>query len=353
MAKKSRKKAVAKGKKKQAPQSTKKPAKKSAKKQTTETKIIGVLHTGTKTVFEELVEKMRQAAADANSFDVKIKKDGKVEGHYAGDDLGKLEDDADELVNDKTVKVIVAAGGPQSAIAAMNAAEEAGVNKPIVFTTVADPVGLGLVDDLEFPGGNLTGMAGQTSETDPERLSLLYEYISPGATDIKYGVLVNPSRNDNRKQFKRLEARARKLKIKLVRARTNSAKGIERAFQFLKKKDVLGVVVTADSLFNNNRKEVTNAATLENLPAIYQWRQFVVDGGLISFGPKIEDAYVKAGEFVKTILKEENVPAEMACSKPDEKTFELVVNTETASRLQLGIVPDSIGGRKVNEKIKP
>ena len=135
---------------------------------------------------------MRQAAVDPNAFDVKIKKDGNVEGHYAGDDLGKLEDDADELVNDKAVKVIVAAGGPQSAIAAMNAAEEAGVNKPIVFTTVADPVGLGLVDDLESPGGNLTGMAGQTSETDPERLSLLYEYISPGATDIKYGVLVNP-----------------------------------------------------------------------------------------------------------------------------------------------------------------
>jgi putative ABC transport system substrate-binding protein len=333
MAKKTRRKAAAKKK----------------KKSVTAVRTIGVLHTGKKEVFEQLVESMRAAAVYPQNS-VMIKKDDQVDGHYADDDIGKLEDDADELVADTTVEVIVAAGGPQSAIAAMDAADEAKSNKPIVFTTVVDPVGLGLVDDLEFPGRNLTGTAGRTSETDPERLTLLYKYISPNATNVKYGVLINPSRQSNRKQFKPLVARAKKLKIKLVRARASSNRGIKRAFKTLKNKGVLGVVVAADSFFNNNRSEVIDAAAMTNLPAIYQWRQFAEDGGLISFGPKIGDAYVKAGEFVKAILKGAD-PADLACWIPPDNSFELVINTGTAAALGKP-VPSTIDGRAV-EKYPP
>ena len=331
MAKKSRKKAVAKRK----------------KKSLLATRKIGVLHTGSEGVFKDLVEAMRQAAVYPQN-PVVIKKDGQIDGHYAEDDIGKLEDDADELVNDASVEVIVAAGGPQSAIAAMEAAEEAGLKKRIVFTTVVDPVGLGLVDDLEFPGRHLTGTAGKTSETDPERLTLLHKYISGGAGST-YGVLINPGRQNNRNQYKPLVARAKKLKIKLVRARASSSKGIKRAFKSLRDKNVIGVVVTADSLFNNNRTEVIDAAAITGLPTIYQWRQFVEDGGLISYGPKIQDAYIKAGEYVKAILKGGD-PADMVCWTPDpdkKGDFELVVNSETAKALKLGVVPGTIDGKDV------
>jgi putative ABC transport system substrate-binding protein len=270
-----------------------------------------------------------------------IKSDGPTICHYADDDKGKHEDDADELVNYVTFEVIVAAGGPQSAIAAMEAAVEAKSNKPIVFTTVVDPVGLGLVDDLEFPGRNLTGTAGKTSETDPERLALLHRYLS-GGTGANYGVLIIPGRQNNRKQFKPLVARAKWLKIKLVRARASSRRGIKRAFKLLENKGVIGVVVTADSLFNNNRTEVIEAAALVRLPTIYQWRQFVEDGGLISYGPKIRDAYIKAGEYVKDILKG-GKPEDMACSTPDPGSFELVINTNTAATLGKP-VPNAIDG---------
>ncbi|MGE0036381.1 MAG: ABC transporter substrate-binding protein [Xanthobacteraceae bacterium] len=327
----------------------KKATPKRKKKPLVTTKTIGVLHTGTRTVFDRLVDDMRQAAADLPSFDVKIKDDGSNgPGHYAEDDIGKLEDDADELVNDSSIRVIIAAGGPQAAIAAMNAADEAGIDKPIVFTTVVDPVGLGLVDDLEFPGRNLTGTAGRTSETDPDRLTLLYRYISPTTVGAKYGVLINPGRQDNRKQYKPLAARAKRHKIELIRARTNNIRGIRRAFRFFKRKNVLGVVVTADSFFNNNRTEVITCAADAEIPTIYQWRQFVEAGGLISYGPKIQDAYLMAGQYAKTILRNENVPKDMACWTPGDETFELVINTNTAKALSLG-VPGKIDGKEVKE----
>jgi putative ABC transport system substrate-binding protein len=328
----------------------KKTVAKRKKKSLAATRTIGVLHTGSEGVFKDLVKAMRDAAEYPQNT-VVIKKDDQVDGHYADDDIGKLEDDADELVNDASVEVIVAAGGPQSAIAAMDAADEAGSKKRIVFTTVVDPVGLGLVDDLEFPGRNLTGTAGKTSETDPDRLTLLYRYISPGAINVTYGVLINPSRQQNRKQYKPLVARAKKLKIKLVRARATSVKGIKRAFKALKKKGVKGVVVTADSFFNNNRGDVIDAAAIAGLPAIYQWRQFVEKGGLISYGPKIEDAYITAGQYVKAILKGGD-PADMACSIPDSGSFELVINTVTAAALGRP-VPGAIDGKPVEQYPPP
>ena len=142
---------------------------------TATTHFVGVLHTGSSNNFSQLVEFMRREAlaylqTRGSPNDSIVIYNG---GHYANDDIGQLRDDATTLVNDTTVKPIVAAGGPQSAIAAMDATVLANSNArktvPIVFTTVADPFGLGLVDSLKTPGRNLTGMAGQTSEMDPKR----------------------------------------------------------------------------------------------------------------------------------------------------------------------------------------
>ena len=156
---------------------------------------------GSENQFAALVDSMREAAqkhlSDNGSNDtVRIH----LDGHYADGDLTILDKHADYLVKSTSVEVIVAAGGPQSALAAMDATNEADEPRddlPVVFTTVADPEGLGLVEKEKAPGWNLTGMAGETSENDPKRLALLHEYVlpfKPNAT--KIGVLVNRSRPD-------------------------------------------------------------------------------------------------------------------------------------------------------------
>jgi putative tryptophan/tyrosine transport system substrate-binding protein len=284
------------------------------------TRVVGILHSGTAQTFATLVQTTITTIKDGYPDIV-------TDIRYAEDDIGQLEDDADDLV-DNGVDIIVAAGGPQSAIAAMNATQEIS----IVFTTVADPVGLGLVDNINTPGRNLTGMAGQTSELDPERMNILYEFIHGVRPGKNYGVLVNPGRSHNREQYEKLknEAANHNPKLNLKRRRANSSKSITRAFKAFADGNVSGAIVTADSFFNNNRGEVVQRAANRAIPTIYQWRAFVEAGGLISYGPSIEEAYTKAGDYAARILNGTS-PSTLACSKPDPNSYELVVNKNVAN----------------------
>ena len=132
--------------------------------------------------------------------------------------------------------------------------------------------------------------------------------------------------------------------LTLVPRRAKNLQGIARAFQKFRSEGFLGVVVTADAFFNNHRPEIIAEAKDEDgIPAIYQWRAFVEAGGLISYGPSIEQAYKKAGEYVARILLGAN-PANMACSEPDP--FKLVVRRATADSLGLVIpVPHILDGK--------
>ena len=315
---------------------------------------VGILHTGSWDNFGLLVAQMSTAATNylRNVKGSNDSIDFATYARYANNDSGLLEDYADELVNETAVQVIVAAGGPQSAIAAMDATVEADSKPrksvPIVFTTVADPVDLKLVDFITAPGRNLTGMAGKTSETDPDRLKLLAAYMSQQRPQArKVGVLINPIRPRQRRHLKKLKDVAKNLNppLKVVARRANNESGIKRAFQAFSGPDFIGALVTADSYFNNNRGIVIEAARNNDVPAIYQWRAFAVEGGLMSYGPSIQAAYEEAGRYVARMLPpspQEN-PAQMACSKPDPSSFELVVNTATATRLRFSLpVPTKI-----------
>ncbi len=121
---------------------------------------------------------------------------------------------------------------------------------------------------------------------------------------------------------------------------------IENAFVGFKDEPVKGVVVTADSLFNDLRKDVVRCANESGLPTIYQWKEFVELGGLISFGPDIVEAYGKAGEYVRRILNQES-PSTMSCSFPSR--YKVYVNRATAQQ-QLGIttIPTTLLGYPVN-----
>ncbi len=200
---------------------------------------------------------------------------------------------------------------------------------PICFTTVTDPVKSGLVKSLNRPGGNATGTAGLTSELDPKRLELLHE-MKPTATVI--GVLINPNRPGLETQLPELRAAADKMKLKLEIQEATGDRDIdiEAAFQGFASQRVDALLVTADPMFNNRRAQVLALAARHSLPAIYQWREFVTGGGLMSYGPSITEAYRQAGINAGLILKGAK-PADIPVVQPTR--FQLVINGITAKKL--------------------
>jgi ABC-type uncharacterized transport system substrate-binding protein len=317
---------------------------------------IGLLHTGNQGVFQGLVDQTINAAnvwlaQNAPGTSVQLRS-----AKYARDDLGQLEDDALALVADPNTEIILAAGGPQSAVAARDATEDANPvvaqRKPVVFTTVTDPVGLGLRNQLPAPGGtNLVGMAGQTSELDPRRLRILHAFVTAQGPNVgnKVGVLVNPLRERNHEQYEGLKLEAGHLALDLKKRLAINERGIGNAYRFFQRRQVLGVVVTADSFFNNKRATIIQAAANHRVPTIYQWKVFVDGGGLISFGPSIEEAYQKAGEYVGMLARElpqNRLPSNIACSSPN--AFDVWVKRTTANNLNYTVFPNVLDHLQVN-----
>jgi putative tryptophan/tyrosine transport system substrate-binding protein len=259
----------------------------------------------------------------------------RIEYRWAGDDYALLRTLAADLVKLRA-NVIVAAGGHVSAIAAHDATKQI----PIVFTTVTDPVKDGLVVSLNRPGGNATGTAGLTSELDAKRLQFLSE-VKPGAAVI--GVLVNPERPGLDTQLTELRAVADRVKLKLEVVQAKTDTDIESAFQVFDSRHVDAVLVTADPLFNNHRAKVLSLVARHSLPAIYQWREFVTAGGLMSYGPSITEAYRQAGINAGLILKGAK-PADIPVVQPTR--FYLVINLKAMRQLGLTIpqelLPDEI-----------
>jgi ABC-type uncharacterized transport system substrate-binding protein len=250
----------------------------------------------------------------------------RIEYRWAKDDYSLLREMARELVA-LQVAVIVTAGGHVSALAAHDATKEI----PIAFTTVTDPVKLGLVRSFNRPGGNATGTAGLTSELDPKRLEFLH-LAKPTAAVI--GVLVNPNRPGLETQSKELQAAADRLKLRLEIQKVATDRQLEGAFQVFASKRADALLVTADPFFNNHRAQVLSLSVSGSLPAIYQWREFVTGGGLMSYGPSITEAYYKAGINSALILKGAK-PADIPVVQPTK--FHLVINLKTAKTFGLTI----------------
>jgi ABC-type uncharacterized transport system substrate-binding protein len=254
----------------------------------------------------------------------------KIEYRWANDDYSRLDALATELV-DLRVAVIVAAGGHVAALAAHRVTKVV----PIVFTTVTDPVKDGLVASLSKPGGNATGTAGLTSELDPKRLEFL-RAIKPSATT--FGALVNPNRPGVDRQLRELQAAADKMNVKLEIQRAGTDPDIATAFRAFASARVGAVIVTADPFFNNNREQVLALAASYSLPAIYQWPEFAMAGGLMSYGPSITEAYHHAGVDAGLVLKGAK-PADIPVVQPVR--FQLLINLKTAKTLSLD-VPQSL-----------
>jgi len=226
--------------------------------------------------------------------------------------------------------VIATIGG----IGVARAAQAATATVPIVFEVGADPVAAGLVASLARPGGNSTGVYMLTGTLNEKRVQYLHEMV-PRATTV--ALLLNP-----RGAVAEIEPRVREatdlrgLRLVVVSARTEQE--IESAFQDLAASGA-GALVVANSPFFNSRREQLAAATLRlGIPAIFEWREFAVAGGLMSYGSDISGVYRQLGVYVARVLKGAR-PGELPIVQPDK--FELVINRRTAARLGLTI-PQSL-----------
>ena len=251
-----------------------------------------------------------------------------IEYRAADDQYDRLPGLAEELVRIPS-GVIIAAGGPVSAIAARKATDSV----PIVFTTISDPVKIGLVASINRPGGNVTGVAGLTSELDPKRMEMLLQ-VKPSTRLV--GALVNPNRPGVDANIKELQAAAQTMGLELIIQKVGAPEGLDAAFAELAEKKIDALVVTADPFFNFRRTQVMALVKRYAIPAVYQWREFVEEGGLMSYGPSIADAYHQSGVYAGRILKGAK-PADLPVVQPTR--FELVINLKTAKTLGLEISP--------------
>ena len=246
---------------------------------------------------------------------------------YADNRLDRLPALADELVGLK-VDVLIARA-PRPALAAKNATRTI----PIVFYDVADPVALGLVDSLARPGGNLTGLTIITEVLVGKRLELLKETV-PKLSGV--AVLWNPQNPGNALQWKESQLQARALGLQLHSMEVSSADRYEGAFKEAAKARSAALAVTPDPLVTSNFKLITDLAVKYRLPAIADRKEFVDNGGLMSYGADQADQHRRVAWMIDKILKGAK-PSEIPVEQPTK--FELVINLKTAKALGLTIPP--------------
>jgi putative tryptophan/tyrosine transport system substrate-binding protein len=262
-----------------------------------------------------------------------LKEGGFVEGtnvemefRWARGNYGQLPALAADLVK-REVAVIVAAGGEPSALAAKSAT----ATIPIVFGIGSDPVRLGLVESISRPGGNATGVTLLTSFMEPKRLGLLHD-LAPDVTLV--GVLINPNSPATLLELQHLEEAARASGERIVVARAGSDKELEAELASLIREGAGALLVTADPYFDTRRDRIVAFAQRQGLPAIYQFREYVVAGGLLSYGASITDAYYQYAAYTSKILKGAK-PGDLPVIQ--SLKFELVINLQTAKTLGVRI----------------
>jgi putative ABC transport system substrate-binding protein len=231
---------------------------------------------------------------------------------------------AADLVSDPVGAIV--ALGPQATVAA----KAATTTTPIVF---ADPVDLGLVSNLNRPGGNVTGITFLTNILGAKRLELLHELI-PRVTVI--GFLINPGNPTSESQIRDVQAAARVFDIETLILHAGSERNIEAAFASFAQQRVNAVIVGADSLFLSRRDQLAGLAARHAIPAIYPLREFADIGGLMSYAPSQTDAYHLAGGYAARLLKGEK-PADLPIQQAVK--FELIINLKTARALGLEVPP--------------
>ena len=277
----------------------------------------------------------RESARDAAAFRDGLNEMGYIDGQnvtieyrWAESRNERLPELAADLVR-RHVAVIAAVGGNNAAFVA----KAATATIPIVFTSGADPVEIGLVASFNRPGGNVTGVSWFASELGPKHLGLLHELV-PRITIT--ALIVNPNSPEFRRQPEHAQQAARSIgwQLHVISARSESE--IDTAFTTAVLRRAGAVIIGTDPFLFSRRDQIVAQAAHHAVPTIYFDRAFVAAGGLISYGNSISDAYRRAGVQTGRLLKgakPNDLPVDQATK------FELVINLKTAKALGLTIPP--------------
>jgi putative ABC transport system substrate-binding protein len=289
--------------------------------------VIGYLHGGVPGPFMHLVEVFRRGLQESGYIEGQ---DVGIEYRWANGQYDQLPELATDLVK-RQVAVIATGGGSASALAAKRATAAI----PIIFSVGDDPVTLGLVASLSHPGGNATGVNVFIGALDSKKLGLLRDMVPKAAV---IGVLENPESPSIQDRLTAIQEAARSVgqPIQIVYASTEQT--VETAFANLAELRVRALVVGADPFFNSSRDQIVTLAARHAIPAIYETRDYVAAGGLMSYGTSLAEGYHQVGIYTGRVLKGDrpaNLPV-MQLSK-----FELVINIKTANALGL-TVPNSM-----------
>jgi putative tryptophan/tyrosine transport system substrate-binding protein len=285
---------------------------------------IGVLDTSTAS----------SSAAQWQAFRQELSKLGWTEGkniafeyRFAEQKSERLPELAADLVGLK-VDLIVVTAGPAAA-----AAKKATPSIPIVMTNAADPVGAGLIASLARPGANITGLASLAPELNTKRLEILKDAL-PGLSRVGLLWLSGGGRGQEL-QMKELRPAAMALKIKLEEIETHPTdRGLDSAFQTAKQKQIKAIMMTNTRPFLTERKRIVELAGKYRLPAIYGQKEFVDEGGLMSYGAPYDDLHRRAAVYVDKILKGAK-PADLPVQQATK--FEFIINLKAAKQIGLTI----------------
>ena len=211
------------------------------------------------------------------------------------------------------------------------AAKAATTTIPIVFTSGGNPIELGFVSSLSKPGGNVTGVSFLLNELGAKRLELLRELV-PAATSV--GFLANPTRPSSQSEVTNTQQAAPALGVKLVVLNASTEAEIDAAFAEFSRQGIAALSLGADSFFQTRRDQIVALANRFRIATMYNLREYVVAGGLISYAPSLAEVYRQAGVYVAKIVKGAK-PADLPVLQPTK--FDLVINLKTAKALGLTV----------------
>jgi putative ABC transport system substrate-binding protein len=284
--------------------------------------VVGFVRATSSGASANLVEAFRQGLREMGFAEGK---NIAIEYRWSEGRSDKLPALAADLVRTQCAAIIAGGNAP---VAAVKAATQA---IPIIFVSGEDPVALGFVPSLNRPVGNITGVTFYSGALAAKQLELLRAL---GRKTSIIGMLVNPASSATAAQVKEAQASARALGQQIHVVDAGSERDFDAAFATLAQLGADALLVAGDALFTGQRERLTMLAARERLPAVYDLREFVVAGGLMSYGGSSADAYRQAGIYAGRILNGAK-PADLPVLLPTK--FELVINLKTAKALGLNI----------------
>ena len=287
--------------------------------------VIGFLHTASSNSYAPQVKAFHQALKETGYVQ---SQNVAIEYRWAENQIARLPTLAAELAH-RQVSVIAAGGSPASALAAKSAT----TTIPIVFMNAADPVAIGLVASFNRPGGNVTGSTLLSGELVAKRLGILRDLL-PSVK--KIAMLVNPTRPGVDGQKAQVQGAVQPLGLSLHILEASSERDFDAVFQEVVRQQDGALVVAPDALFLDRRGQIAELATRYSIPTMYELREYVEAGGLVSYGPSTAVLYQQGGTLTGRILRGEK-PADLPVMQPTK--FELVINLKTAKTLGLTISP--------------